>query len=153
VRRPSGADASARLPTLSRRLLGRLLRQPAMLHGLSAASRTALLAVPDPDLFLEVVKYIAENPSADTAEILGRWSGTGDQQALLALLEQSAPLAVTAVQAEFADGVSRYLALRSQADRRRLLAEVRQDPSREKFQAFWSARRSAGAAADEGDAP
>jgi DNA primase len=145
------AGGGARLSTLSRRLLSGLLRKPAMLHGLPTETRAALSGTAGPDLFLEIVNYIDQNPGVDTTEILGRWSGTEDHRALLGMLEQPMPLDDTALQGEFADGVDRYLALREQSDRRRLLAEMRQDPSREKFQAFWHARHRTGAAAEEGD--
>ena len=95
--------------------------------------------------------YIDNNPDVDAAEILGRWSGTADHSTLVALLDQPAGLAEGALQLEFADGVDRYLWLCGRADRQKLLAEVRKEPSREKFAAFWTAKRAAGSAADEGN--
>ncbi len=161
-RGPSG-PASRRVSTLSRRLLGNLLRKPALLHALPASTRQALLSLQDgrkdalqeqesgTDLFLDIVKYIDNNPDVDLAEILGRWSGTADHSTLVALLGQPAGLAEGALQAEFTDGVDRYLQLSGRADRQKLLAEVRKEPSREKFEAFWTAKRAAGSAADEGN--
>ena len=91
----------------------------------------------------DIVSYIDKNPDVDLSEILGRWSGTADHATLLALLDQPAALAEGALQAEFSEGVDRYLGLRSRADRQKLLAEVRKEPSREKFAAFWTAKRAA----------
>ena len=161
-RGPSG-PTSRRVSALSRRLLGSLLRKPALLHALPAPTRVALLGLKDglkggfkdrgaeSDLFLEIVNYIDEKPDADVTEILGRWSGTADHPTLLALLDQPAALAEGALQAEFSDGVDRYLGLRSRADRQKMLAEVRKEPSREKFAAFWTAKSAAGPVSDEGN--
>mgnify|MGYP001814712732 CR=1 FL=1 len=161
-RGPSG-QASRRASTLSRRLLGNLLRKPALLHVLPASAREALLSLQggrkdaskaqgsETDLFLDIVNYIDNNPDVGVAEILGRWSGTADHSTLVALLDQPVGLAEGAMQAEFTDGVDRYLQLSSRADRQKLLAEMRKEPSREKFEAFWTAKRAAGSAADEGN--
>ncbi len=143
-------SGSRRISVLSRRLLSGLLRQPVLLHGLPASMRAALLKQDHADLFLEIVRYIDNNPEADTAEILGRWSGTADHRILSTLVAQPVALADGALQAEFTDGVERYLQLRDRADRQKLLAEVREDPSREKFEAFWSAKRAAGPTSDDG---
>jgi hypothetical protein len=45
------------------------------------------------------------------------------------------------MQAEFVEGVARLAEMRDRADRRRVLAEVGQEPSREKLAKYWSLKR------------
>ncbi|MFW6092719.1 MAG: DNA primase [Pseudomonadota bacterium] len=136
-RRPS------QLSALSRRLLGRLLQHPRVLMSLTAADRQALLDDDQDDLFQEVVRYLAENPEADTAALLGRWSGTPAHGALLGVLHEAPRLSESAVQGEFAEGVTQYLEQRRRAERQRKLAGMHQEPSKAQFQEWWALRRSA----------
>jgi len=108
-------------------------------HGGPAADRQALSSQPADDLFIQLVKYLDENPEAENAEILGRWAGTPEHDTLLGLLRTPLGLSATEIQAELAAGVENYLALQRRAQRRQTLAEVRQEPSRENFQRYWSA--------------
>ena len=151
ARTPAGPPAppqnagEARVSALSRRLLGLLLRHPEALLCVPAADRAALSSWPNEDLFIQVVKYLDDNPEADTAEILGRWAGTEAHRVLVELLRQPSALAdAAAIQGEFTDGVTRFLALGRRAERRRALAEVRQAPSRENFERYWSALKHGG---------
>jgi len=133
----SGRSA-ARLSALAKRLLALLVQRPKLLHSLPSEHRRQLSAGTDDDLFTQIIKYLDENPEADTAELLGRWSGTAEHGVLLGLLERPADLPEAALQAELTEGVERYLALKRQAERRAALAEVRQEPSREKFARYWA---------------
>jgi hypothetical protein len=126
---------------LSRRLLSLLLQRPRILLSLPTETRGRLAEQPEPDLFIEVIKYLVDNPEAQSAEIVGRWSGTAEHRVLLGLLERPAALPEPAMQAELAEGVARYLELKRRADRRQVLAEVRQEPSKEKFAEYWSLKR------------
>ncbi len=137
----SAGSASARTTALSRRLLALLLQEPRALLSVPVADRSRLSDQDGTDLFLQVVKYVDENPEADTAELLGRWAGTPEHAVLLGLLKRPVALPEGAVQAELSEGVARYLSLTERADRRRRLAEVRQEPSHEKFAEYWSLKR------------
>jgi len=132
---------------LHRRLLAHLIHRPGLLLALPPAARERLGAHPDPDLLVEVVRYVAQNPEAEPVEILGRWSGTAAHALLLQLLQ--APLAIDehAQQGEFTDGVAKLLLAIERAERQRLLAELREDPTREKLAEFWL--RKQGAASGE----
>jgi hypothetical protein len=126
---------------MSRRLLSLLLQKPALLWSLPTESRSQLSRQPDTDLFIEVVKYVDENPDVQPSEILGRWSGTAEHRVLLGLVERPIALPEPAMQAELAEGVERYLEALRRADHRQVLAEVRQEPSKEKFAEYWSLKR------------
>jgi DNA primase len=145
-----GAATSAKSPdggrqaALSRRLLALLLQRPRLLRSVTADDLTRLEALPENDLFGQVVRYLVESPDSGSAEVLGRWSGTPEHDALVGLLTRNSPLPEAAMQAEFTEGVGRLLLHSRRAERHRLLAEVRQDPSREKLAEYWSLKRSAG---------
>jgi hypothetical protein len=140
---------------LQRRLLSHLLHRPGLLLALPPQQRARLCAHPEPDLLVEVARYVEQNPEAEPVEILGRWSGTPAHALLMALLEAPLALDAHALQGEFTDGVEKLVAALDRAERRRLLAEVRQAPSREKFEAFWSLKQGgepgAAGAAQRGD--
>ncbi len=135
--------AAPRLSSLSRRLLARLLQHPRVVLCVPREARQALLEQADSDLFLQIVKYLDENPEADTSAILGRWSGTAEHGVLLGLLNGAPRLPEEAVQGEFAEGVTQYLEQRHRAERHRRLARVQQEPTREEFLAWWALRRNA----------
>jgi hypothetical protein len=89
---------------------------------------------------VEVVRYLDGHPEADTVEILGRWTGTAAHAVLVELLKSPVTLEDHALQGEFTDGVDKLLGALERNERRRLLAEVREAPTREKFREFWSLR-------------
>ncbi|MFM8355305.1 MAG: toprim domain-containing protein, partial [Gammaproteobacteria bacterium] len=130
---------------LQRRLLSHLLRQPLLLLALPPAQRDALASHPAPDLFIEVARYLDAHPEADAVEILGRWTGTPAHERLLELVRQPSALVPHALQGEFTEGVTRLLEGLARDARKRLLAEMRTNPSEEKFREFWAHRQSAGA--------
>jgi hypothetical protein len=96
---------------------------------------------------VEVVRYLDGHPEADTVEILGRWTGTAAHAVLVELLKSPVTLEDHALQGEFTDGVDKLLGALERNERRRLLAEVREAPTREKFREFWSLRQGGGPAA------
>lgn len=132
---------SSRLSPLSKRLLTYLLKKPELYQTLSVDKRGELIAQDEGDLFLDIVKYIDENPEADTALLLGRWSGDTAHGELVGLFERRVDLAEGAMQAEFVEGVARYIAGANSALRRRLLAEIKEEPSTEKLKRFWALKQ------------
>lgn len=132
---------SSRLSPLSKRLLTYLLKKPELYQTLSVDKRCELIAQDEGDLFLDIVKYIDENPEADTALLLGRWSGDTAHGELVGLFERRVDLAEGAMQAEFVEGVARYIAGANSALRRRLLAEIKEEPSTEKLKRFWALKQ------------
>jgi DNA primase len=136
--------AAAKLSALSRRLIAYLLRRPALVGDLSEELRVGLRELRPGDLFVDMVNYIDQNPEAERPELLGRWAGHEAHAELVGLANRQLGIADEAMAAEFADGVGRLLAQRRRADRRALLAEVKQDPSDEKFRQFWSLKQAHG---------
>jgi DNA primase len=142
ARQPGRRDRNdAGVTRLRERLLRALLRRPGLVLALPPGHLEALQGLPGDDLLVDMVKYIAENPETDAVEVLGRWAGTDQHAVLVGLLGRPLDLEDGALQGEFFEGVDRYLGLRARSERRRLLAEVRQDASREKFAEFWARRR------------
>ncbi|HEX7034348.1 MAG TPA: DNA primase [Pseudomonadales bacterium] len=140
---PAGAPhgRSGRASKLAERLLARLLQNPSLLLGVAPDQRERLSKLDGDDLLLEVVRYLDDNPGADTAEILGRWSGTVVHQRLVGLLQNAPALSDEALQGEVAEGVGRYLELHAEEQRRRLLAQLRQEPSVEKVAELVSLKK------------
>jgi DNA primase len=139
---PRQAEAGApALSALGLRLLALLLQRPRILLSLPPEVRSELSEQPGRNLLVQLVRYVDQNPDTETAEILGRWSGTPEHDVLTGLLARPATLHDTAMQAEFSEGVSRYLELCRRADRRQVLAELRQERSKEKFLEYWSLKR------------
>jgi DNA primase len=126
---------------LQRRLLSHLLHRPALMLALPPDWRGRLCAHPDPDLLVEVARYVDQHPEAEPVEILGRWSGTAAHALLVQLLQSPLALDEHALQGEFTAGVEKLLGALDRAERQRLLAELRSEPSREKLQAYWARRR------------
>ncbi|MCZ6619170.1 MAG: DNA primase [Gammaproteobacteria bacterium] len=130
-----------RLSPLSKRLLTYLLKNPGLYQALPPDRRREITALEEGDLFLDVVKYLDENPEADSALLLGRWSGDAAHGELVALFERRLDLTDGAMTAEFVEGVARYVAGANSARRRRLLAEIREQPSTEKLKRFWKLKQ------------
>ena len=91
-----------------------------------------------------MVKYLAEHPEADSAQILGRWSGDAYYDELARLHRRKSVLPAEAEAAEFTDGVARLIAAARRLDRRRLVDEMREDPSLEKLERFWRQNQGPG---------
>ncbi|MGA1677026.1 MAG: DNA primase [Pseudomonadales bacterium] len=135
---------------LQRRLLAQLLRRPALLLTLPPLLRESLCSQQTSDLFIEVVRFLDTRPEADVADILGRWAGTQAHARLIELVTTSFVLDDHALQGEFMAGVSKLLETFARAERRRLLAELRESSSADTFREFWTQRRGASDADDGG---
>jgi len=141
AKRPHTATP-VKLSPLSKRLLTHLLKKPELYQTLPIEKRRELTLLDKGDLFLDVVKYIDKNPEADSALLLGRWSGDAVHEELVVLFERQLDLAEGAMQAEFVDGVGRYLAHINSAERRRLLEEMKEAPSTDKLKRFWTLKKA-----------
>jgi DNA primase len=138
----TAGDARARVAgRLQQRLLGYLVHRPALLLAVPPAARQRLCAHPEPDLLVEVVRYVDGHPEADAVEILGRWAGTAAHPVLVDLLKAPVALEEHALQGEFTAGVDKLLEAQERSERRRLIEEMRDAPTREKFREFWSLRQ------------
>jgi DNA primase len=150
-----GSPANGRPPPgakLQNRLLQMLVQRPTLLLAVPAEDRLALTQRTDPGLFVEVIRYVDAHPGAESFEILGRWSGTPAHAALVRLFESPELLDEHALQGEFTEGMARLRELLEQGRRRQLLSQVKNEPSRENFQQFWS-RLQAGSGSREAPAP
>ena len=129
---------------LAEQLLAMLLKRPQLLRRLSDEQVAAIVDREAASLFREVVKYLAEHPEADSAQILGRWSGDAYYDELARLHRRKSVLPAEAEAAEFTDGVARLIAAARRLDRRRLVDEMREDPSLEKLERFWRQNQGPG---------
>ena len=143
VSRGAGAPAP-RQSKLATRLLHLVIKCPQLVDHMIAADRARLIeATADGSPFGEAVRYLAAEPGADTAMLLGRFVGDDAYPELAALAEQDILLSNQELLAsEFADGVDRYLAQRARASRSALYQNVRERGSREELKRYWDARSS-----------
>ena len=127
-----------RIDGLPEQLLAALLKRPTLLQILNRDEVQALANLEEGILLSEVVRYIAINPDTESAQVLGRWSGDEQHDELIRLFERQSILDENAIEAEFTDGAARLIASQDQQNRRRLLNEMREDPSADKLAAFWT---------------
>ena len=144
---PRAQSAAARRGTraLADHLLAILLQRPRLLQQLSADQAAAIVNRRGTSLFGDVVKYLAGHPDADSASILGRWSGDPRHEDLVRLCARRAVLTAEAETAEFLEGVKRLIAAAHRYERKRLREEMRAHPSTDKLARFWSLKLGAGA--------
>ncbi|MCZ6709507.1 MAG: toprim domain-containing protein, partial [Gammaproteobacteria bacterium] len=133
--------AAVKLSSLSRRLIAYLFKSPALVRSLDADLLVKLRDSADGDLLADMVNYIDKNPRAERPELLGRWAGHEFHEELLELADRQLDIDDAAMAAEFVDGVASHLDQARRAQRRRLLAEMKDDPSDEKFRRFWTLKR------------
>ena len=136
------APPAATLSPLTRRLLRYALRAPQLVREVDEALKTAISELASADTFAEIIDYLDKNPGVDRSQILGRWAGQPIHTELAKLAQQPMELDVEAMRAEFSDGLQRYVALQARSKRRDLLAQMKEDPSREKLHRFWALKQS-----------
>ena len=141
------ASGAARRGTaaLAQHLLAILLQRPQLLQELNADQVEAIANRGATSLFGDVVKYVAEHADADSARILGRWSGDRHHEELVRLFGRRAVLPAAAETAEFVDGVKRLIAAARRYERKRLVEEMRADPSADKLARLVSLKQGGGA--------
>ena len=127
---------------LGNRLLQILVKHPAALRCLDDATRERLAsATADGGLLGVVVAYLAGQPDADTATLLGRFIGEDAHAQLAAIAAAPSLLSADALAAEFVDGARRFLGEREQRAKASLLHDVRESHSTEDLRRWWQARR------------
>ena len=148
IDRATNAAPRRRTRGLAEHLLSMLLRRPALIRSLGGGQLQAILERDEAGLFRDVVKYVAEHPDADSAQILGRWSGDHHHEELARLYRIRGELAVDvsaeAEAAEFSECIARHIAAAGRQNRRRLVDAMREDPSRDKLARFLSLKQGAG---------
>lgn len=137
---PSGESA------LGQRLLGYLMRAPALYRSLDDTLAAALLNEGEDALFLRVARRAADMATTQPAELLASFLHDPAYGTLRDLADAPAVLDGVALQNEFAEGVARYVRKRRDAERRKLAVALREDSSAETLARYWRARR-------EGDQP
>ena len=113
--RGSQPQRAAQPSKLGNRLLQILVKHPPALRCLDDASRERLAgATADGGLLGVVVAYLAGQPDADTATLLGRFIGEDAHAQLAAIAAAPSLLTADALAAEFAEGARRFLGEREQ---------------------------------------
>ena len=133
--------SSAKLSDLNRRLLHYVLQQPELAHEVPEPLAQAIEALAPEDPFAEIVNYIVKNPGVGRSEILGRYAGESLHPLLVELASRPTVLAAEAMTQEFCEGLAQHVDLAARRDRRRLLADMKENPSQEKLREFWSRKR------------
>lgn len=147
---PSSGRRRRRSRQLAEELLAMLLKRPELLEALDAEQVDAIAGSQGAGLFGDVVKYVAAHPEAESAQILGRWSGDHHHDVLVRLCQrpgQSTALEQTedfrrGEMADFKQGVGRLIG-EHRRDRERLVKEMREDHSQDKLARLLALRRGA----------
>ena len=135
--RPSGADDATSESRLGERLLGDLLRTPALFRTLPAElSETLLGAAREDSLFARVAREVSGEPDIEPAVLLARLSRDPGYDRLRALAATPSELSAEDVASGFPEGVQHYVRARSGADRRKLL-----DGSPDQLNRYWHAKQ------------
>ena len=122
------------------RLLRHLVKRPNLATGLDASLRQRLVDASEGELLGDVLRYLVEQPDADTATLLGRFAGEAAYAQLADAAAAPALLAGAALAAEFADATQRYLGESTRRERTALLDSVRASGSLEDLQRLRDAR-------------
>ncbi len=130
---------------LAERLLHCLVHCPGLVGAMAAADRDRLLAAATEagGLLAEALGYLAAEPEADTATLLGRFVGDAAHAQLGGLVQRPLLLTDAELANEFADGVQSYLRERARAAHLALYRDVQERGSVEDLQRYWEARRGA----------
>lgn len=126
---------------LTMRLVTLFMHAPEVYDTLSAQDRAKIAAFPAEDLLAQIVRYMDQNRNAGIGEILGAWSGEPEQQMLVNVLNQPLELDAQAIAAEFAEGVKRLITFAEREERRRLLKEIQQTPTKESYLRYVSRKQ------------
>ena len=143
-RQPRRAAASTRIreSRLGERLLGYLVRTPALFRALPGPVSEALLEPSqDGPLFLRVARQVASDPDAEPAVLLARFSRDPDYDALCELAAAASLLDGPALAAEFVGGVEHYLAARQKSRRRAFAEALKTDSSPEQVARYFEAQQ------------
>ena len=136
---PAGRLAS---PVSGERLLGYLVRTPALFRALPGPVSEALLEPSQDDpLFLRVARQVASDPDAEPAVLLARFSRDPDYDALCELAAATSLLDGPALATEFAGGVEHYLAARQKSRRRAFAEALKTDSSPEQVARYFEAQQ------------
>ena len=143
-RQPRRAAASTRIreSRLGERLLGYLVRTPALFQALPGPVSEALLEPSqDGPLFLRVARQVASDPDAEPAVLLAHFSRDPDYDALCELAAAASLLDGPALAAEFVGGVEHYLAARQKSRRRAFAEALKTDSSPEQVARYFEAQQ------------
>ncbi len=139
--RPRTAGTPGEL-RLQKRLLSPLLTDPGLWGQLSCEVRQELLdGVDSGDPFGAVIRILESRPDADVAEILGATSGERWHEWLTRVAHAPSELPPDSRRVEFLEGVQRMRGRLADSQRKRLLEEIRSDPSRERLREHFERRR------------
>ena len=140
--RPRAAGTPGELQ-LQKRLLNPLLTDPGLWGQLSCEVRQELLdGVDSGDPFGAVIRILESRPDADVAEILGATSGERWHEWLTRVAHAPSELPPDSRRVEFLEGVQRMRGRLADSHRKRLLEEIRSDPSRERLREHFERRRT-----------
>ncbi|MGI9328936.1 MAG: DNA primase [Pseudomonadales bacterium] len=138
---PKAVEVSRGQKRLTERLVTLLMQDLPLYGNITDENRAKIATFPTEDLFAQIVRYMDQNPNAGIGEILGAWAGEPEHQLLVNVLKRPLELDAKAIAAEFADGVKRLIELADRQQRRRLLKEVQQTPTKETYLRYVSQKQ------------
>ncbi len=124
---------------LEANLLALAIQHPAYVRELDSHRQAQLLGMGD-SLLIQVLRFLVEQPEADTASLLAYWMGTPAYGQLRQAAEREFLLSGPPLRAEFQDAVDRYLQQLSKATRQQLIQALQDNPADDKaLLARWQA--------------
>ena len=117
---------------LPQQLLSLLLKSPGLAAELDPADVDLLADGQGSPLFAEVIRYAAAHAAADSAQLLGRWSGQEGHAELLRLHQRPSMLDADGLAVEFREGLERLRELAGRRQRSELRQQMRDDPAAER---------------------
>jgi DNA primase len=127
---------------LGERLLTILLKHPEYLAQLDDHRRARLIGMGD-SLLGRVVRFLAEQPDAEIASLLGYWSGQDGHELLVELADRPLVLEEKARFGEFKDAADQCLSAIERANRRELLRHLKEEGSAEALAQYWELKSKA----------
>ena len=132
-----------RLPVLEKRLVAFLLKDHSLINGLQEEIREELID-PKYNGFLEsIVRYLVNNPGIRNEEIQERWTGEDYEDDIVELLSWQFSISAEALEAEFVEGINRFVSMRDTSERRTLLDNLKEDPTSENLRIYWAKKKGA----------
>lgn len=138
---PKAVEVSRGRKRLTERLVMLFMHEPAVYDNITDEKRAKIAAFPTEDLLAQIVRYKDQNPNAGIGEILGAWAGEPAHELLVNVLKTPLELNAQAIAAEFQDGIERLIQLAEKEERRRLLNEVQQTPTKETYLRYVSRKQ------------
>ncbi len=92
-------------------------------------------------LLESIGRYLVNNPGISNDGIQERWAGEEYEDDILDLLSWQFSISPEALEAEFLEGITRFVSKRDSSERRTLLDNLKEDPTSENLRIYWAKKK------------